>query len=181
VSAGQPRRKWAWHSLCDDEAARIVSEAGVRPGDLVVDIGAGDGALTRHLVSIGARVLAVELHPGRAESLRRRFAVSPVTVVQCDARCLRLPRQPFTVVANPPFYISSVLLQRLLAPGSRLKAADIVLQRPVARKYADARAPGSGRWLHTWRLELRRTLPRSAFRPPPRVDTALLRIRRRVH
>jgi 23S rRNA (adenine-N6)-dimethyltransferase len=152
----------------------------VRVGDLVLDVGAGDGALTQHLVEAGARVIAVELHPGRAERLRRRFAGKNVTVVENDALQLRLPARPFSVVANPPFCISSGLLRNLLGPWSRLVTADIVLQRAVARGYAEGRMPKSGRWTRTWRAELGRNLPRSAFVPRPRVDSAVLLIRRRT-
>jgi 23S rRNA (adenine-N6)-dimethyltransferase len=173
-------REWGWHSLRDDEAARIVAGAEVRPGDLVLDIGAGQGVLTRHLVDAGARVVAVEKHPGRAEYLRRRFADEPVRIVECDARKFRLPRQPFRVVANPPFVISSLLLRNLLAPWSQLLAADIVLQRAVVRRYASERVPGAGRWRRTWKAEVGRTVPRSAFRPVPRVDAAVLVLRRRT-
>lgn len=156
-----------------------MADAGIRAGDLVLDIGAGQGALTEPLLSAGAYVVAVELHPGRAEQLRRQFAGAPVKVVRCDASVLRLPRRPFKVVSNPPFALSSVLLTNLLAPWSRLIAGDLVLQRPVVRRWADGAPAGSARWLRTWTAESGRSLPRSAFRPPPRVDSAILVIRRR--
>nr|UXC93975.1 truncated ribosome methyltransferase [Mycobacteroides abscessus subsp. abscessus] len=66
MSGQRSRRQWGWYPLTDDWAARIVAESGVRSGEFVVDLGAGHGALTAHLVAAGARVLAVELHPGRA-------------------------------------------------------------------------------------------------------------------
>jgi 23S rRNA (adenine-N6)-dimethyltransferase len=148
----------------------------------------------------GARVIAVELHPGRAEALRRRFGhvnvigtassngstggngsasrngsargdTGGVTVVQANAAALRLPRQPFRVVASPPYGITADLLGLLLAPGSRLVAADLVLQRAAVRKYASRRARG-------FRVTQGLALPRRAFRPPPRVDSAVLVIRR---
>ena len=72
-AAGRTRRAWGWHRLDDDWAARVVAAAGVRPGELVLDIGAGEGALTAHLVRAGARVIAVELNAGRARMLRERF------------------------------------------------------------------------------------------------------------
>ena len=134
------RRSWGWHPLVDEWAARIVAAAGVRPGELVLDIGAGDGAITAHLVAAGARVVAVELHPGRVEKLRRRFAGAPVSVVPVDATDLRLPGRPFRVVSSPPYGISSALIRTLLGPRSQLRAADLVLQRAAARRFAETRA-----------------------------------------
>jgi 23S rRNA (adenine-N6)-dimethyltransferase len=202
---GRARASWGWHRLADDWAARVVAAADVRPGELVLDIGAGQGALTRPLIKAGVRVIAVELHPGRAEALRRRFgtvsggtvsggtvsggtvsggrnddsasgngrasSVSGVTVVQADAASLRLPRQPFRVVASPPYGITADLLSLLLGPGSRLVAADLVLQRAAVRKYAERRVRGC-------RITQGLAVPRRAFTPPPRVDSAVLVIRR---
>ena len=168
---GRSRRDWGWHRLDDEWAARIVAAAGIRPGELVLDIGAGTGALTSHLVRAGARVVAVELHPGRAARLSQRFP--DVTVVQADARTIRLPRSTFRVVANPPYGITTDLLHLLLTGGPRLQAADLVLQRAVVRKYTGQQSP------RTHRMSAGLTLPRRAFRPPPRVDSAVLLIRRR--
>jgi 23S rRNA (adenine-N6)-dimethyltransferase len=175
--SGPPRRAWGWHRLADDWAARIVAEAGVRPGELVLDIGAGEGALTAHLIRAGARVVAIELHPGRAARLAARFPQA--TVVRADARDLRLPHRPFRVVASPPYALTAGLLALLLAPGTRLIAADLVLQRAVVRKYADGSAPGTARWARTFHARPGLPIPRHAFRPPPRVDSAVLVLRHR--
>jgi 23S rRNA (adenine-N6)-dimethyltransferase len=178
VSAAHQRR-WGWHALGSEQAALIVADAQLQPGELVLDIGAGHGALTAHLVEAGATVIAVELHPGRANYLRHRFADAPVTVVQCDAGRLRLPRRQFRVVASPPYAVTSPLLRGLLGPHSRMVAANLVLQRAVVRRYVEGGAPGEDRWRRTWTLTRGRLLPRSAFQPPPRVDSAVLVARRR--
>jgi 23S rRNA (adenine-N6)-dimethyltransferase len=178
VSA-EPRTRWGWHQLADDWARRLVLAAGINPGNLVLDVGAGTGVLTRHLVDVGARVVAVELHPRRARHLRDRFAGAAVTVVQIDAADLRLPRRPFRVVANPPFGITVALIRRLLSNGSRLVSADLVVPRHVAVRWASGRVSGTYRWHQTFDASVRCPLPRSAFRPPPPGPVAVLRIERR--
>ena len=169
-AAVRSRRAWGWYPLTDEWAARVVAAARVRPGELVFDIGAGEGALTAHLVRAGARVIAVELNPRRAGVLRERFP--GVRVVQADATSVRWPGRPFRVVASPPYGISASLVRALLAPGSALVAADLVLQRAVVRRYAS----GSAR---RFSMNAGLALPRRAFRPPPRVDSAVLVVRRR--
>jgi 23S rRNA (adenine-N6)-dimethyltransferase len=157
----------------------LVADAGIGAGDLVLDIGAGSGAITSSLVNRGARVVAVELHSHRAAGLRQRFELDPVKVVVADATDLRLPRYPFKVVANPPFAITSAVLGRLVAPGSRLIRADLVVPWHVARRWVSGRGPGSGRWLRQFEVGTGRAIPRSAFRPPPPNGVAVLVIRRK--
>jgi 23S rRNA (adenine-N6)-dimethyltransferase len=170
AAPGRSRRAWGWHRLDDEWAARVVGAANVRPGELVLDLGAGEGALTSHLVRAGARVVAVELNPRRAGILRERFP--GITVLQADATTIRLPGRPFRVVASPPYGISSCLLRTLLGPGSRLVAADLVLQRAVVRKYSSGAA-------RRFSLTVGLAVPRRAFVPPPQVDSAVLVVRRR--
>lgn len=173
------RKYWGYHQLSDLWARRLVGAAAIRPDDLVLDIGAGGGALTSHLISTGARVIAVELHPARARQLRRRFQGQSVIVVQADATDLRLPRRPFAVVANPPFAITTALLRRLLGPGSRLQFGDLVVPTQVGARWAAGRAPGASRWSRTFRVTVVTTLPARAFRPAAPFGAAVLRIERR--
>jgi len=173
------RRRWGFHQLSDHWAQLLVHGAGIGPRDLVVDVGAGTGALTAALLDGGARVIAVELHPRRAHDLRLRFSHSDVVVVQVDASDLRLPRRPFKVVANPPFGIASALLRRLLGPGSRLQTADVVLPAWAARRWASPAAPGASRWRPAFGAAVKLRLPADAFRPPAPAPTAVLRLERR--
>jgi 23S rRNA (adenine-N6)-dimethyltransferase len=168
VSGGQPRT-WDWYRLDRAWAERLVAASGVGPGDLVLDIGAGDGALTAPLVASGARVIAVELHPKRAAGLRRRFADGPVRVVQADAADLRLPRRPFHVVANPPWSLVNPLMRRLTHRGSRMVGAHLVLKRSATRRLASRDQSGA-----TFAMWEGATVPRRAFSPPPAIDGRVL-------
>lgn len=176
----EPRAWWGWHRLSDNWARRLVEHAHVGRGDLVLDIGAGTGAITRHLCDSGARVIAIEAHPRRARELRQKFAGRNVRVVSVDAADLRLPQRPFQVVSNPPFAITTALLRRLLHPRSQLRRADLIVPRHVAARWAAGRAPGSSRWMHTFDARITARVPRSAFRPPPPNDVCVLTIVRRA-
>jgi len=155
--AAPPARFWGWHRLADGAARRLVADAGIRPGDLVLDLGAGTGAITRHLAATGARVLAVELHPARVAELHRRFAgCANVEVVRTDLDRLRLPTRPFRVVANPPFGLTTSVVRRLTAPRSALIRADLVV--PVATAARWQRSAAGAR--------VARRLPSHAFSPP---------------
>ena len=144
----------------------------------MLDVGAGLGAITAPLLEVGARVIAVEAHPRRAQHLRERFGTT-IVVVRADACDVRLPRRPYSVVANPPFAVTTALLRRLLQPGSRLIGAHLVLQDQAARRWASRAAPGFGRWARAYEATIGTRVPRRAFRPPPSVDARVLRIVRR--
>jgi 23S rRNA (adenine-N6)-dimethyltransferase len=171
-------RRWGWHRLQPDWASRIVDAAHIRPEELVLDLGAGTGALTQPLLRAGARVIAVELHPGRAATLRKRFAADEVRVVEADLLRVRLPREPYRVVANPPYAVSAAMLRRLLAPGTRLVAADLALPRWMVARYAGGRGSDAGRWGRTYVADRGLRLPRHAFQPPPPGDWTMLTLRR---
>src|SRR4051794_16654185 len=92
-------------------AQRIVKEAGVTYRDLVVEFGAGTGMLTRSLSERACRVLAVEYDSLLADRLKRDFAADErVEIVAADALSLPLPKEPFRVVANVPFHITTAIL-----------------------------------------------------------------------
>lgn len=137
------------------------------PGDLVVDVGAGAGALTAALVAAGPRVLAVEAHPGRAAWLRTRFRGADVTVVERDLRALRWPRRPFVVVANPPWSLLEELRAGLEAEP-HLRAAHLVVPRWLARRWAT-------RYAH---VALGGSVRAEAFTPPAPTGAAVVVLHR---
>lgn len=164
-------------------AAELVEQAGVGPGDLVVEIGAGTGVLTEALARRAGRVVAVEYDPRLAERARARVAgFGNVRVLTADARTLVSPRRPFRVVANLPFGSTAAILRRLLGdPRTRLERADLVVQEQAARRYAARRpsTPETIAWGTWYDLATGRRLGPSSFRPPPRVGAAVLVARRR--
>jgi 23S rRNA (adenine-N6)-dimethyltransferase len=178
VSVASPRQRWGWHELEPRWARRFVAESDVRPGSLVLDIGAGRGSITAALLEVGARVIAVEAHPGRLRHLRERFG-SEIVAVRADASDLRLPLRPYRVVSNPPFSITTMLLKRLLQPGSRMVRADLILQHEAARRWSGPRAPGGARWQREFVALAGARVPPAAFSPPPPVIARILTIERR--
>jgi 23S rRNA (adenine-N6)-dimethyltransferase len=171
------------HFLHRSLAAELVRHALVGRDDLVVEIGAGSGVLTTALARRARSVIAVELDPRLARGLRSTFADDPsVRVVEGDARAWSLPREPFRVFGNVPFAITTALLRHLLDdPRGAMERADLIVQSEVARKRTadpprNAMSLGWGPW---WTFAIERHIPSHNFRPPPRVDAALLSIRRR--
>jgi 23S rRNA (adenine-N6)-dimethyltransferase len=153
------------------------------PGTLVLDLGAGNGILTRALADARARVRAVELDPAALRQLRARFGNDArVEVLEGDATMLAVPQEPFAVVANLPFAAGTAILRRLLGdPGVPLTQLDAIVEWGLAAKRT-AVWPSTllgcswGAW---YELRLVRRVPRACFAPPPSVDAALLRATRR--
>jgi 23S rRNA (adenine-N6)-dimethyltransferase len=161
-------------------AETIVREAGVRTGDLVVDVGAGSGMLTLPLLAAGARVIAIE--PDRELGGRLRRACPQADVVACDVHTFAWPREPFSVVANLPFAHAAEICRTLLSePRLPLRGADLIVEWDFAAKRARL-WPSTAQtvvWNAWYELAIVRRLPPSAFTPPPSVAAAVLRVRRR--
>lgn len=155
---------------------RIVALTAATRGP-ILEIGAGDGALTRPLATLGRPLTAVELDEHRVARLRR--ALPRVEVRHEDALRTDLSAAP-VVVGNLPFHLTTPLLRRLLAaPGWR--RAVVVTQWEVARK----RAGVGGATMMTaqaapwFEFELHGRVPSAGFRPRPGVDGGILEIVRR--
>ena len=179
------RRRLGQNFLRPELAERLVADADLRPGELVVEIGAGLGAITFALARRELDVVAVELDPVWAERLRervRREALRRVRVVEADFLAFRLPATPFRVVGALPFASTTDILRRLLDdPRVPLVRADLIVQWEVARKRA-AEPPDtllSTVWAQWWRFRLGRRIAADAFRPVPRVDGGVLVVTRR--
>ena len=185
----RPRRSLSQNFLTDAAALdAILDAADLRAGDRVVEIGPGLGVLTRRLLAAGASVLAVELDAGLADWLRRELGVVPgFELVEADALELDpaacFAGQPFKLVANIPYHITSPLLHAFLEGERPPELTVLLVQAEVAERVAAP--PGQMSYLSVFvqnvaRAEVVARVPAAAFEPAPKVDSAVLRLSRRV-
>lgn len=184
----RPRRSLSQNFLTDAAALdAIVEAAELGPGDRVVEIGPGLGVLTRRLLAAGASVLAIELDPRLAGYLRRELAgVAGFELLEADALSIHpgeiFPGEPFKLVANIPYHITSPLLHAFLEGERPPTLAVLLVQLEVAERIAAP--PGQMSYLSVFvqnvaAAEVVARVPAASFEPAPDVDSAILRLRRR--
>jgi 23S rRNA (adenine-N6)-dimethyltransferase len=147
----------------------------------IVELGAGNGAITRALLTIGVAVTAVEVDPRCLTRLRRQFT-GRADIVDEDMLRFDYGARPHNIVSNVPFAITTPLLRRLM-PQRHWQTAVLLLQWEVARKRA---AVGSttlltATWWPWYDFALHHRVPAAAFAPIPSTDGGILAIRRRAH
>jgi 16S rRNA (adenine1518-N6/adenine1519-N6)-dimethyltransferase len=179
------RKSLGQHFLNDRRIlGRIADALALDGSELVIEIGPGRGALTEILVERARHVIAIEYDRALAALLRERYASDDrVTIVERDVLEVRygeLARGPYVIAGNVPYYITTpILFQGLTRP--RPERAVYLVQREVAERIV---APPGAREYGALSVnvqalaipELLFRVPRGAFRPPPRVDSAVLRI-----
>jgi 23S rRNA (adenine-N6)-dimethyltransferase len=173
------RRTYGQNFLSSASAVRQVADAAaVKPDDLVYEVGAGRGRLTSALLDRAGRVVAYEVDPSMAAALprHRRLIVRTDDFLRATP-----PDEPFVVVGNIPYALTSAVVDWCLHAPT-MTAATLLTQLEYARK----RTGGFGRWsrltIRTWpqfAWEPAGRVPRTAFRPVPRVDGGILRLIRR--
>jgi 16S rRNA (adenine1518-N6/adenine1519-N6)-dimethyltransferase len=161
---------------------RIVDAAEVGPGDQVLEIGPGLGHLTRVLAARAGKLIALELDERLLPLLRKEFGASgTVEIVQADA--LEYPYESLAgkwkVVANLPYYISTPIIQKLIAHRDRFISLTLMLQKEVAERIAALPGGKDYGYLSVLvqfyakpRIEF--TVPAGAFTPKPEVDSAIV-------
>jgi 16S rRNA (adenine1518-N6/adenine1519-N6)-dimethyltransferase len=166
-----------------EQLERIVDALELRPSDRIVEVGSGLGVLTIELARRASTVVGVEIDPAcvRALALTLR-GIGNIRVVQADV--LRTPvggllPPPYRVAGNIPYNLTGALVQHLLEQARAPARIDLVVQKEVADRLV---APPGGWSLATLGVrvyghpELVMVIPRRAFLPEPRVDSALIRI-----
>lgn len=188
-----PRKRFGQHFLTDAGViADIVREIDPRPGEAIVEIGPGMGALTAPLLQRSGALTAVELDRDLAARLRSRPGLC---VVEADILKVELagldgamgaPERALRMVGNLPYNISSPILFHLLPWAHRVVDQHFMLQREVVERMVAE--PGSRTYgrlsvMLQWRYEMEMVLrvPAEAFDPPPAVESAVVRMRPRPH
>lgn len=175
---------------------RIVESAEIGPEDTVVEIGPGLGRMTQMLAARAKRVIAIELDNKLYQNLLHnlpsvrpggsRQAGSNIELVLAD--CLKYPYENldrFKVVANIPYYITTPILFKLMESGDRLVSMTLTVQKEVAKRITAS--PGGKEYgVLSIAVQLKMDpsiefiIPRGAFRPPPRVDSAVIHLKHRT-
>jgi len=193
----QARKKFAQHWLKNDKIlSKIITAAQLKSSDRILEIGPGTGILTSQLISQVAAVLAVELDRDLCEFLVKKFRNADKFLLlqgdflelDVDSQLVGLPQfqQPNKVVANIPYNITGPIIEKLLGTIAQpnphpYESIVLLVQKEVAdRLYArpGSRAFGalSVRVQYLASCELITPVPASAFSPPPKVESAVVRL-----
>lgn len=186
----RPKKSFGQHFLHEKRyIERIVSAIGPRAGDQMVEIGPGEGALTLPLLAAAGRLTAIELDTDLIPGLQARAAaVGALQIIQADvlkvdftALAAQLGAAQVRVAGNLPYYISSPILFHCVEHATAIRDMHFMLQKEVVDRMAAE--PGSkvyGRLSVMLQLACRVEplfeVPPGAFRPPPKVDSAVVRL-----
>lgn len=190
LRARRQRPPWGQHFLADvGVRSQIVRQLNCQPEDCWLEIGAGHGEMTLALAAASRSVVAIEKDRELAETLRACLAgVAHAQVVEGDILETSLPALArergcarWRVYGNVPYYITSPILQHLFAASEVIADIHVVVQREVAERLVAS--PGTRDYGYLSVLtqfhaeaEIVQPIPRGAFRPPPRVESALVRL-----
>jgi 16S rRNA (adenine1518-N6/adenine1519-N6)-dimethyltransferase len=162
---------------------RIAEAACPDKTATVIEVGPGRGALTSYLLARAERVIAIEIDPVLVQYLRAKFRdEARLTLIEADVLKADLAQWGVvTVAGNLPYYITSPILEKTLGLGSQLNRAVFLVQREVAERLTACPGTRDYGFLSVQTQlastpEMVFTVPAAAFRPPPKVDSAVVRL-----
>jgi 16S rRNA (adenine1518-N6/adenine1519-N6)-dimethyltransferase len=178
------RQKLGQHFLASSKTLGLIADAACGDGvGLAVEIGPGAGALTERLLARARRVVAIELDPLLTEHLRERWAGDPrIAIVEADALQVDWNSWgPGVLVGNLPYYVATAIISRYLRTPGDLTHGIFLIQKEVAERITAA--PGNRDYGYfsvecqfLASVEYLTTVPPGAFRPAPKVDSAVVRL-----
>ncbi|MBP7770764.1 MAG: ribosomal RNA small subunit methyltransferase A [Candidatus Pacebacteria bacterium] len=164
-----------------DLLGAVVDAAIITKGEMVVEIGPGEGTLTAVLLERGAKVVALEKDTRLIELLKNKFVGKKLEVIEGDAldfdpTTYKLKPGAYKVVGNVPYYITGALFKKFLTTKHQPDTLVFLVQKEVAERIArskkesilslSVKAYGIPKYI--------KTVPAGAFVPPPKVDSAIL-------
>ena len=187
-SSHRPRKRFGQHFLHDPRIlARIVDAVSPTANDFLVEIGPGEGALTAPLIERAGKLEAIELDRDLAADLAARFPPFRLTVHCADALAFDFARFPagMRLVGNLPYNISTPLLFHLARYAERVHDMHFMLQLEVVERMVAAPSTADYGRLSValqarFAMEKLFTVSKGAFRPPPKVESAVVRLRPRA-
>jgi 16S rRNA (adenine1518-N6/adenine1519-N6)-dimethyltransferase len=179
------RKRFGQHFLTDRHyLGRIAATIDARPGQHVLEIGPGPGALTEKLADATDHLHVIEIDRDLAAALRERFPAGKVTVHEGDVLAFDLATlpAPLRVVGNLPYNISTPILFQVAAHAGRIADCVFMLQKEVVERMVaepDSEAFGRLSVMLQYRFAMADALhvPPGAFTPPPKVDSAVVRMK----
>ena len=178
------RQKLGQHFLASGKALqRIVAASTGGTKNLAVEIGPGKGALTQHLLVACEKVVAIELDPVLAAFLRDRWRNDPgLEIIERNALDVRFASfGEGILVGNLPYYVSTAIISNYVREPGRLSQGVFLIQKEVAERITAT--PGHKEYGYLSvecqllaKAELLFSVPPGAFSPPPRVDSAVIRL-----
>ncbi|MEP7066559.1 MAG: 16S rRNA (adenine(1518)-N(6)/adenine(1519)-N(6))-dimethyltransferase RsmA [Gemmatimonadota bacterium] len=179
------RKSLGQHFLSDPRIlARIADAVALEPDETVVEIGPGRGSLTAALLARAARVVAIEIDPQLVALLREKYANEPrLTIIEADVLDVNLGELAggeYALAGNVPYYITTPILFQALRQPRALRSVLLVQREVAARMAAQAGAEDYGALSVNVQaiadVEMLFRIPAGAFTPPPRVESAVVRV-----
>ncbi len=186
--AQRKRQKLGQHFLHEKRyLTQIVELANITPGEDVLEIGVGEGALTRYLLDAGAKIYGIEIDEALIPALRKmedeheRFHLIHGDALEIDYAALP---EKMKLVANLPYQVASAIISQLTEKVEMFPLMVLMVQREVGERLCAA--PGGKDygsltlWVgYRYKTRLCQVVPPGAFRPPPKVDSAIIRLEAR--
>jgi len=177
----QKKKSLGQHFLRNPYYLGLVADAAeIKKGETVLEIGPGEGTLTHALLERGANVIAIEKDARLIPFLREKFKGKNLEIIEGDALAYEPTSKKYKVVGNIPYYISGALFKKFLEAKRQPSSLVFLVQKEVAERIArekkesilslSVKAYGEPVYVAT--------VPRGVFSPPPKVDSAILAVRR---
>jgi 16S rRNA (adenine1518-N6/adenine1519-N6)-dimethyltransferase len=175
------KKRFGQHFLTDRSILpRIIQLAHLDPADTVVEIGPGAGALTLELADSARCVVAIEIDRDLIQALRASMPAN-VEIIEGDALEVGLPRGLFHVVGNLPYNIATPLFKKFIRHRAQILDVTVMIQKEVAQRLVAEPATREYGPLSVWiqyyaSVKYGFSVPPGAFKPKPKVDSAVVRI-----